>query len=71
MLFISMLINAMWYEFGEPTKPEGLWLGPVVLSLEQIVIGIMSNLITLIPALLIILCFRKARRRVLRKNRLV
>ena len=69
MLFLSMLTNAMWYQTFPASVPEGLWLGPVVLSLPQILVGIFSNLITLIPALLLIFCFRKARRKVLRKNR--
>ena len=69
MLFFSMLVNAMWYELYPESVPDGLWLGPVVLGLQPIIVGVMSNLITLIPAMLVIFCFRKARRRVLRRNR--
>jgi hypothetical protein len=69
MLFLSMLVNAMFYEIFPESIPDGLWLGPVVLSLQQIIVGIISNLVTLIPAFMIIVCFRKARRRVLRRNR--
>ena len=45
-------------------------MGPIVVSPRQISIGIVCNLFAIIPAGLIILCFRKSRRRTLRENRI-
>ena len=64
-----MLANAMWYQAAPEAVPTGLQFGPIIMSGEQIYIGIMSNLITLVPTLVIVFFFRKARRRKLRKNR--
>ena len=66
-----MLANAMWYQTSPEKVVTGVNFGPIILSGEQVYIGIMSNLITLIPTLLIVFFFRKARRRILRKNRLI
>ena len=57
------------YEQVPETVPDGIHIGVITLSVEQISVGVMSCLITFIPALLIVFCFRKARRRVLRPNR--
>ncbi len=59
--------------FRYDTTPEhvsgGFQIGPVIVSVEQIGIGVMSNLVTLPVIFLIVFFFRKARRRILRENR--
>lgn len=69
MVYLGMLVNALWY-FSTPEKPiDGWQLGPIVLSWTQLVIGLVCNLVALPPILLAIFMFRKSRRRVLRRNR--
>ncbi|XP_068242609.1 polycystin-1-like protein 2 [Palaemon carinicauda] len=70
LLFLSMLVNAMWYE-RVPEQPGsgGLNVGPFNLSPEQIGVGMMSNLIVFVPSMVIVMLFRKARPRKLRKSR--
>ncbi|XP_066985426.1 LOW QUALITY PROTEIN: polycystin-1-like protein 2 [Macrobrachium rosenbergii] len=70
LLFLSMLVNAMWYgTVTEQPGTGGLQFGPFNLSPEQIGVGVMSNLIVFIPSMVIVLLFRKARPRKLRKSR--
>ncbi len=69
LLYLSMMTDAMWYDTAPEHVADGLKLGPVIISMEQIGIGIMSNLITFPIIFLIVFFFRKARRRVLRENR--
>nr|XP_045593938.1 polycystic kidney disease protein 1-like 2 [Procambarus clarkii] len=71
VLFLKMLVEAMWYE-REPEKPSpgSLSLGPFNLSPEVVGIGLMSNLIVFPPTILMVLFFRKARPRRLRRSRI-
>lgn len=71
LLFLFMLVNAMWYERAkEQPGKGGLSLGPFSLSMEQLAVGFMSNIIVFVPSLVILFIFRKARPRKLRKNRI-
>uniref|UniRef100_A0A2L2YFJ8 Polycystic kidney disease protein 1-like 2 n=1 Tax=Parasteatoda tepidariorum TaxID=114398 RepID=A0A2L2YFJ8_PARTP len=69
MLFLSMLVNAMWYG-RVPSKPSGsaFSLGPLSLSPEQIGVGVMANFIVFPPTFLMITLFRKTRLRNLRPS---
>ena len=71
LLYLSMLVNAMWYE-RVPPKPRAsaLEFGPFSLSPEQIGVGFFSNLIVFPPTFLIVLFFRKSRLRRLRPSRI-
>ncbi|XP_042202967.1 polycystic kidney disease protein 1-like 2 [Homarus americanus] len=71
LLFLSMLVNAMWYE-RVPEQPGagGLKLGPFSLSIEQMGVGMVSNIIVFLPSVLIVFIFRKSRPRRLRKSRI-
>lgn len=71
LLYLSMLVNAMWYE-RVPPKPRSsaLEFGPFSLSPEQIGVGFFSNLIVFPPTFLIVLFFRKSRLRKLRPSRI-
>eukprot|EP00094_Tigriopus_californicus_P011733 TCALIF_11336-PA protein Name:"Similar to lov-1 Location of vulva defective 1 (Caenorhabditis elegans)" AED:0.02 eAED:0.02 QI:96/0.94/0.83/1/0.71/0.80/36/119/3138 len=69
MVYLGMLVNALWY-FSTPEKPIDGWrIGPLILSWTQLLVGLVCNLIALPPILLAIFMFRKSRRRVLRRNR--
>ncbi len=59
------------YQAADETVNDGIKIGKITLSVQEIGIGIMSNLITFPPAFLIIFFFRKARKMKLRKNRSV
>ncbi|GIY29651.1 polycystic kidney disease protein 1-like 2 [Caerostris darwini] len=69
MLFLSMLVNAMWYG-RVPSKPSGsaFSLGPLSLSPEQIGVGVMANFIVFPPTFLMITLFRKSKLRNLRPS---
>lgn len=71
LLYLSMLVNAMWYE-RVPPKPRSsaLEIGPFSLSPEQIGVGFFSNLIVFPPTFLIIFFFRRSRLRKLRPSRI-
>ncbi|CAG0896667.1 unnamed protein product [Darwinula stevensoni] len=69
-LYLSMLVNAMWYGTVPDASPHGLQLGPFVLTPEQMGVGVMGNLIVFPPSFLIIMLFRKSRPRVLRPSRI-
>ena len=71
LLYLSMLVNAMWYE-RVPPKPSSsaLNIGPFALSPEQIGVGFMSNLIVFPATFLMIILFRKSRLRTLRPSRI-
>ncbi|ROT68248.1 putative pkd1l2 [Penaeus vannamei] len=72
LLFLSMLVNAMWYQ-RVPEKPGlgSFEYGPFSMSTEQIGVGVVSNLIVFPPTLLIVFLFRKSRPKVLRKSRIL
>ncbi|XP_068213289.1 polycystin-1-like [Palaemon carinicauda] len=71
LLFLSMLVNAMWYErVPEQPRTGGLNFGPFNLSPEEIGVGIISNLIVFPPSLLIVFLFRKSRPSKLRQSRI-
>ncbi|CAF0859705.1 unnamed protein product [Rotaria sordida] len=63
LLFLSMLINIMYYDLSTEAKAsrEGskLSIGPFYISREQIAIGIMIELLSLVPSLLIVQLFRR------------
>ncbi|XP_071550461.1 LOW QUALITY PROTEIN: polycystin-1-like protein 2 [Panulirus ornatus] len=70
LLFLSMLVNAMWYDRVPEQPRPGLKLGFFSLSPEEIGVGVMGNLIVFPPSFLIVFMFRKARPRHLRKSRI-
>ncbi|KAG1670785.1 Location of vulva defective 1 [Nymphon striatum] len=69
ILTISMVVGAMWYE-KTPSKPmTGMKFGPFSISMEELGIGIISNLIEFPLSFIIIFFFRQSRRRNLRPSR--
>ncbi|CAF0988120.1 unnamed protein product, partial [Brachionus calyciflorus] len=70
LLFISMLGNILYYEADKTPKSEGIKIGPLSLSIHQIGIGIMSNLICFPPSFLLIQLFRRSKSRKSRTEKL-
>lgn len=70
LMYISMLANILYYGVSAEIKSEGLQIGPVKITLEQIMIGIISNLITFPPTFIIVQLFRRSRARYSRTHRL-
>ncbi|CAF1386372.1 unnamed protein product [Adineta steineri] len=69
LFFISMLINIMYYDLSNEANTSSethngtLSIGPCYIAPQQIGIGIMVELFTLIPSLLIVRLFRRIRPR--------
>ncbi len=67
LFFISMFLNIMYYDqTSEETSNNStasLSLGPVYISSEQIIIGIIVELLSLFPSLLIVQLFQRLRPR--------
>ncbi|XP_076050283.1 polycystin-1-like protein 2 [Oratosquilla oratoria] len=70
-LYLSMVTSLMWYNYdAERTPTDGLILfGPINISTEQILVGIMSLCITYPPVLLAAFIFRRSVPRVRPKSR--
>ncbi|CAF4003433.1 unnamed protein product [Adineta steineri] len=69
LFFTSMLINIMYYDLSNAVKASSethsgaLSIGPFYIAPQQIGIGIMVELFTLIPSLLVVQLFRRIRPR--------
>ena len=70
LLFISMLMNILYYGLGEETSNGGITIGPFYLTPEQIGIGVIVNLIVFPPSLLIVELFRRSRKRITRTDKI-
>lgn len=71
LLYLSMLVNAMWYQRVPPQpKTSGFEIGPFALSPEQIGVGFFSNLIVFPPTFLIVFLFRRSRLTKLRPSKI-
>lgn len=63
LLNITMLANILYYDVDKSSNSNGLKVGPLSLTPEQIGIGIMTNLITFPPSFLLVQLFRRSRSR--------
>ncbi|CAF1642081.1 unnamed protein product, partial [Adineta ricciae] len=69
LLFSSMLLNIMYYDLSNAAKTSNrtssfdLAIGPLHITPEQIGIGVMVEVLTLIPSILIVQFFRRIRSR--------
>ncbi|UJR09075.1 hypothetical protein I4U23_013322 [Adineta vaga] len=69
LFFVSMLLNIMYYDLSNEaksanqTQTNGLVIGPLYITPQQIGIGVMVELLTLIPSLFIVQFFRRIRSR--------
>lgn len=63
LLYITMLMNILYYEMDTSTNRGGLEIGPFMLTPIQVGIGIVTNLITFPPTLLLVYLFRNSRQK--------
>ena len=64
LLSISMVMNILYYGMDDSASQDGLKIGPFInLTLQQISIGVITNLIVFPPSLLLIQLFRRIKRR--------
>ena len=64
LLSISMLMNIMYYGMDTSPNSDGLKIGPFInVTLQQISIGIITNLIVFPPSLLLVQLFRRIKRK--------
>ncbi|UJR19382.1 hypothetical protein I4U23_022512 [Adineta vaga] len=66
LLFVSMLSNIMYYDLSNEAKVKtstNLSFGSFSITSDQILVGLISELISLIPSLLLIQMFRRLRSR--------
>ena len=69
LFIISMFFNIMYYDLSNQSKSSNstqsgsLSLGPIYLSVEQILIGVIVEVLSLIPSLLLVQIFRRVRPR--------
>ena len=71
LLSISMLMNIMYYGMDNSATSDGLKIGPYFnLTLQQLSVGIITNLIVFPPTLLLVQMFRRTKPRQTRINKL-
>ena len=71
LLAISMLMNILYYGMDNSPTNDGLKLGPFInLTLEQVSIGVITNLCVFPPSLLLVQLFRRIKRRRTRISKL-
>merc|ERR1712159_747393 len=66
ILTLTMISSAMFYGAGPESAEDdanALAIGPILISLKMIIIGIESSLVVAPPSILIIMLFSKAKRR--------
>ena len=63
LLFITMLMNILYYGVDKDANRSGLEIGPFMITPTQIGIGIITNLIIFPPTLLLVYLFRNSKRR--------
>jgi hypothetical protein len=64
LLSLSMVMNILYYGMDNSAKQDGLQIGPYInLTMQQISIGIITNLIVFPPSLLLVQLFRRIKRR--------
>ena len=61
LLFTSMITNAMFYNLGNEPDTSSVTLGPITISIKQVIIGIQSSFIALPINIVILQIFQKAR----------
>jgi len=66
LLCITMLMNIMYYDLNDSSSStsSGLQIGPYInLTLQQISIGVITNLIVFPPSFLLVQLFKRSKRR--------
>jgi polycystin 1L2 len=62
ILYLTMLLNILYYDNEKSTQTASLKMGPFHLSQAEITIGIVSNLIIFVPTFFIIQLFRRSKK---------
>ena len=71
LLAMSMLMNIMYYGMSNSPSSDGLKIGPYFnLTLEQLSIGLITNLCIFPPSILLVQLFRRVKRKSSRVNKL-
>ena len=63
LLSMTMLMNIMYYGMDNTPNADGLKIGPVNVTLQQVSVGIITNLIVFPPTLLLIQLYRRIKPR--------
>ena len=61
LLAISMLMNIMYYGMDSSATQDGIQIGPVNITIQQISVGIITNLVVFPPTLLLVQLFRRTK----------
>ena len=64
IILVSLVTNAMFYKYKKTKDPRSFQLGPLELSLTQIIIGIQSGLIALPVNIVTVMIFRNIKRNI-------
>ena len=70
IVYTSMMITMIFYQLYEPPKTSYVTAGPFYFSSAQLQVATFTNLLLIIPSLLLIELYRRSRRRVSRISRL-
>lgn len=74
ILYMSMLMNIMYYGMSssdnDDSSTDGLKIGPLSITPQQISIGIITNLVVMPPSMLLVFLFRKTRKRLTKSFKL-
>jgi len=65
LLYMSMVMNLAYYTVSSaPVQPgSALVIGPLIITFQQIIIGVMCNLFVMPPTILLMMLFSKSKRR--------
>ena len=63
LLSMSMVMNIMYYGMDTTSNVDGLRIGPINLTIQQVSVGVITNLIIFPPTLLLVQLFRRIKPR--------
>ncbi len=71
LLSLSMMMNILYYS-GDSAEPQsdGLVIGPITITVRQVLVGIITNVVVFPPSVLLVQAFRRCPARVSRLERL-
>ncbi len=72
MLYLAMLIDAIWYDWTEerPQDQDSFKIGSLLaFSATQVIVGFMAQLATIPVAILLTFLFRRSQKRIKREDR--
>ena len=70
LLTISMLMNIMYYGMDNSATQDGIQIGPANITIQQISVGIITNLVVFPPTLLLVQLFRRTKPKNTRLSRI-